>query len=264
VVGSLTSIVTEEDANAQLTHARMDAVQSYLTKMKVPEDLSRKVRRHFRNFFANKSSLDESTIFTEMSTSIRTEATSFLIESGPLSTVALFKAMPSAYWGRVLPLLRPVVFLRDEVVCGQGDEILEAYIVTSGGFTCATLDPFGETEPAEARRIAQRFHKRVIHPDAESAAAAAAEHIPDDLHLRECKDGGVINQLIILKVWSKCLETVQAGQKSEAYAINGEVFEAAFGEDPEVCSPPPQLEIELLGFWWHGSDNPTILRLFFQ
>ena len=100
----------------------------YLLKMNVPGDLGRRIRRHFRHFFENKSSLDESTILMEMSTALRQELTDFLVQGGPMSEVALFHSMSPVYWARVLPLLRPCMFARDEVICRQGEDCVESYV----------------------------------------------------------------------------------------------------------------------------------------
>ena len=51
----------------------------------------------------------------EMSTSLREELTGFLVQGGPMKKVSLFKSMSSAYWVRVIPILRPCLYGRDEV-----------------------------------------------------------------------------------------------------------------------------------------------------
>ena len=105
--------------------------------MNVPGDLGRRIRRHFRHFFENKSSLDESTILMEMSTALRQELTDFLVQGGPMSEVALFHSMSPVYWARVLPLLRPCMFARDEVICRQGEDCVESYV-----FCCSCFAAF--------------------------------------------------------------------------------------------------------------------------
>jgi len=164
VIASLTSIVTEEDANSEVTHARLDAVASYIDKMQVPEDLGRRIRRHFRHFFENKSSLDESVILMEMSTSLREELTGFLVQGGPMKKVSLFKSMSSAYWVRVIPILRPCLYGRDEVVCSQNDEVTEALIVLEGSLTACTVEapaPYSVSE----RKLSQLLAKQALCGD---------------------------------------------------------------------------------------------------
>jgi hypothetical protein len=314
VIASLTSIVTSVDANAAFASARMEGVASYVAKMQVPEDLGRRIRRHFRHFFENKSSLDESTIMMEMSTALRQELTDFLVLSGPMSEVALFKSMSSVYWARVLPLLRPCMFARLETVCKQGEDCVEGYIVTEGCLTGATLEeaasteygreklsaqhrpeghkspraeqfglPTGksfmarqedalvgsatqlmvhggkavEFEPEAARRLAA-FHARVVQlrnlevaldddqvlrsasrvaRQSQEPAEADTEYMLDvdaRLHLRVLVAGGMVNTLAVVKVWGRCLETVQATEKTDCYALSADLFHNEFKDDGEV------------------------------
>ena len=60
-------------------------------KLEVPPDLARRIRRHFRNFFAQKSSLDESQILHDLSTSLRGELSEYLVERGAMSEVTIFR-----------------------------------------------------------------------------------------------------------------------------------------------------------------------------
>jgi hypothetical protein len=46
--------------------------------------------------------------------------------------VSLFRMLPQAYWSRMLPVLRPCLFNGGEVVCTQGDDTSDMYIILSG------------------------------------------------------------------------------------------------------------------------------------
>jgi hypothetical protein len=70
-------------------------------KLEVPPDLARRIRRHFRNFFAQKSSLDESQILHDLSTSLRGELSEYLVERGAMSEVTIFrnsKTLTPSFW----------------------------------------------------------------------------------------------------------------------------------------------------------------------
>ena len=164
VIATLTSIVTTEDANVAAMNARLDAVASYLTRMKVPQDLGRRIRRNFRHYLDGKSSLDERSILMGASTALRGELTDYLVEHGHLKDVILFKSMSTAYWARILPLLRPCLFTRDESICLQGEDCVEAYFLTSGCLTGATvLDPirtaFGRSKVRKTTSFALRANE---------------------------------------------------------------------------------------------------------
>lgn len=46
--------------------------------------------------------------------------------------------------------------------------------------------------------------------------------------------GSMVNMLCVIKVWSKCVETVQATEKADCYALNAESFFAEFAGDVQV------------------------------
>jgi hypothetical protein len=62
----------------------------------------------------------------------------FLVEGGFLADVVLFKQMNAVFWPRILPILRPTPLMRGEVICKEGEDCIEAFIVVDGeleGFT---------------------------------------------------------------------------------------------------------------------------------
>jgi len=331
VIASLTSILTSVDANTSNAIARMEGVASYITKMNVPEELGRRIRRHFRHFFENKSSLDESTIMMEMSTALRQELTEFLVQNGPMSEVVLFKSMSSVYWARVLPLLRPCMFARHEVVCRQGEDCVEGYILSEGCLTGATLEDATSTEygreklsshrthegsrnspkkafvaaqenallgsatermvnggkavefePEAARRV-EAFNARVgqlrnlevamaddqVLRSASRVARQSQDRETDleymldvdaRLHLRIMVAGAMVNTLAVVKVWNRCIETVQAMEKTDCYALSADTFYNEFKDDPEVWRKMQEHTVETQFKMDQHSDNALDAR----
>ena len=195
VIASLTSIATQEDANAAFVAERLDAVSSYLAKMQIPADLGRRIRRHFRYYFAQKSSLDESAILHDMSTSLRNELSAFLVESGAMSGVVLFRCVDAVYHAKILPLLRPAVYGRvsilhkkkegrsvcvcvkrekqirgfppsnflvcfrskDEIITTQGAVCVEAFIITEGFLSAVTVEELEDFDGEERFEYARQL-----------------------------------------------------------------------------------------------------------
>ena len=124
ITAALNSVVTSMDLNARKTAEQLDAVASFVKTRKFPEDLGRRVRRHFRHFYSMKSAIDETKIFNELSTSLRKEVSMYLV-SELMGDVELFRNMSPVLLPRLLPLLRPMRFETDENVCEQGEESSE-------------------------------------------------------------------------------------------------------------------------------------------
>jgi hypothetical protein len=182
-VANIISVVTSMDTNARNTAEQLNAVNSFIRVRKFPEEMARKISRHFRHFYSRKNAIDEAKIFAELSTGLRNEVSSFLVED-LLGKESFFMTMPPTLWPRLLPLLKPMGFEASELVCTQGDDCTEMLVVVSGMLV------------GECR--------------------VAGEPMPRKRHV--CV-GGSVNTLRCLNIWAKCLETVKAQETSESYAI---------------------------------------------
>jgi len=138
ITAALTSVVTSMDLNARKTAEQLDAVASFVKTRKFPEDLGRRVRRHFRHFYSMKSAIDETKIFNELSTTLRKEVSMYLV-SELMGDVELFRNMSPVLLPRLLPLLRPMRFEAGENICIQGEECIEVRTKTTTATTAATF-----------------------------------------------------------------------------------------------------------------------------
>ena len=116
---------------------QLDSVASFVAVRRFPSSLGRRIRRHFRQFYKIKSAIDESKIFSEMSTSLRKEVSAYLIEE-LMGSGSFFMSMPPVLWPRLLPLLRPMRFEPGEIVQQQGEECVEVFVALTGRFLGAT------------------------------------------------------------------------------------------------------------------------------
>jgi len=193
IIGALTTVVTSIDINARNMAEQLDAVASFIEVRKFPNKLGRRVRRHFRQYYALKSAIDEAKIFSELSTPLRREVSEFLVKDlmGPDSFFV--KMVPAAIWSQLLPVLRPMGFENEEVVCRQGEEASDFYVVVLGK-CLGTIAVPGEAPPRE----------------------------------RQITMGGSINQLYLMGVWHECLETVVCKSNVETYAVSAPAFAELF------------------------------------
>jgi hypothetical protein len=174
---------------------------NYLLQVRnIPEALGRRIRRHFRQFYSVKSAIDETRIFSDLSTSLRKEVSGFLV-SELMGDRSFFIKLPKSLWPKMLPLLRPMSFERGEVVCVQGEACSEMLVVLAGTLKGSTVVE-GESEPWQ-RRITT---------------------------------GDSINVLLVLSIWSECIETVTAQVSAETYAISSDDFTSLFKSDADKAT----------------------------
>jgi hypothetical protein len=242
-VASMTAVVTAQDMNSRKTAEQLDAVASFVISKNFPENLGRRIRRHFRHVYSIKTAIDESKIFTELSTSLRAEVSAYLLEN-KMGQVTLFRSMSRTLWPRLLPMLRPVHFERADLICAQGEDVTEMFVVLSGMLSGITViidedddeieDGNGNDEDAGADGqnnnnnnnnnnnkkplIKKSAKSPVASPVAQKTAAATAA--ATRRQSRRILPGGAVNILTVIGVWDKAVETVQTVHPAETYALS--------------------------------------------
>jgi len=131
IIATLSSVVTNSDANKRLINERMDSINAYMTVRKFPLSLARKVRRYYRHYFELRTALDESNILQDLSPSIRNEVAIFLVDQ-TISANPLFKEMSPQSFSQLLTILYPIQIDPGEWLFQAGDHGEEMYIVISG------------------------------------------------------------------------------------------------------------------------------------
>jgi hypothetical protein len=197
VIGSITAVVSSMDMNARKTAESLDAVSSFVTVRRFPENLGRRIRRHFRHFYSLKSAIDETKIFSDLSTPLRKEVSTYLVQE-LMGSKSFFVTLSETFWPKLLPLLRPMGFEKGEVVCVEDEECTEMYVVLTG-----MLVGVNDIDPKRAPRR------------------------------RHIETGGSLNTLHLLGVWNECLETATAEVASETYAVSSSDFISLFKSDSE-------------------------------
>ena len=226
IIAALTSVVTSMDTNARKTAEQLDAVASFVTNRNFPEALGRRIRRHFRHFYSLKSAIDESKIFSELSTSLRKEVSAYLV-SELMGNVGLFQTMSPILWPRLLPLLRPMRFEAEEVVCAQGEDCSEMYVVLSGHLHGAT--EVSAKVAAKRRRNLQQQLGGAVEVDTEDDEEA-------DAYVRRIRAGDTINILCVLGIWGQAVESAVAEVVVETYAITEKDFASLFTAEADLIA----------------------------
>ena len=193
VIAAITSVVTSMDMNVRKTAEQLDAVASFVAMRQFPKALGRKIRRHFRNFYSRKSAIDESKIFSELSTTLREQVSEYIVNE-ILGKRSFFNSVNRELWPELLPLLRPMSFEQKESVCTRGIAATEMYVVISGRFV-------GKLQVEDQERERNIFK------------------------------GDSVNTLHVLGIWYKCIESVEAITAGETYAISEQDFMSLFSSD---------------------------------
>lgn len=137
---SCSTVVANFDIDKRKVAEQLDSVSSFILKRKFPTHLARRVRRHFRQFYEQQSVVDEKKIFREMSAGLRLEVSSYIV-TVQMGGVKVFQTMNPLLWSSLIAMLKPLRFDPGEVVCRQGDECTEMYMVHHGrlsGYTKVT------------------------------------------------------------------------------------------------------------------------------
>jgi hypothetical protein len=197
-IANITFVVTFMNANARKTAEQLDSVNSFVQVRNFPQKMGRKIIRHFRDFYRRQRTIDEAKLFAELSTGLRKEVSSYLVEN-LLGKESFFVAMPSNLWPRLLPLLKPTGFKLGELVCTQGEDCAEMFVVVSG-ILLGECYVVGEPKPRK----------------------------------RNICIGASVNSLHVLNVWHKCIETVVAKEATETYAMNARDIDTLFLSDSDM------------------------------
>jgi len=219
VIGFISSVVTSMDMNAQKKAEKLDAVAAFVTIRKFPEILGRRIRRHFRHFYRIKSAIDETRIFSDLSTSLRKEVSQFLV-SELMGDRSFFTKLPTTLWPKILPLLRPMSFEGDEIVCVQGEACSEMLVLLTGTMIGVTK--------------------------------VGGESLPRKRHITA---GDSINVLRVLSIWSECVETITAKSVCQSYAISSDDFASLFQSDADKATFA-KLQVKEVGNYKMNENYP--------
>jgi hypothetical protein len=175
--------------------------------------------------------IDEGQILTDLSAALRVEVTDFIMAS-LMEEVALFRLLPPTYWPFVLPLLRPCRFSAGEVLCVQGGEASEMYVILGGECTETSLHgsllPIADDVEEIAPSIGACDSGSCSSNDTLGGSPCSGGQV---VSTRPIGVGDVVNPLAALGVWPKAVGTVVANEVTEAYAVVAKGFQALFRDD---------------------------------
>jgi hypothetical protein len=154
IIGNVASLIANLDVARANYQKRMEEVNDFLRNKRLPSDLQGRVRDYYSYIWETRKSISTVTILDELPHTLAMEVLLFL-NRAILEKVALFKNANEIFIREIVQLLRPLVFLPDDIIIRQGEFGDCMYFLATGdvevvvnGTRVALLgqgSPFGET-----------------------------------------------------------------------------------------------------------------------
>lgn len=236
VVGVMARLVAVRDANDQATSERLCAVHAWLAHYAFPLDLHRRVRRHFKRSFSERTALDERRILGGLDDDLREEVLHHLVP-GPIRRCYLLATMDPGIVLALSSALRPTAANADEVVARQGDAGNAMYVL-AGGACIAEASLADDCAPED-----HHHHHRIPHARRRVVAARASQpaaftpqskkpRAPNRSARVYLDEGETFGELVALTVHAVYHATLTCCVATPFYTVTSHGIHAALGRDP--------------------------------
>eukprot|EP00930_Biecheleria_cincta_P035403 TRINITY_DN2434_c0_g4_i1.p1 TRINITY_DN2434_c0_g4~~TRINITY_DN2434_c0_g4_i1.p1 ORF type:complete len:748 (-),score=144.23 TRINITY_DN2434_c0_g4_i1:36-2279(-) len=132
VIGCITSVITDMDIDRRTFNERMEVVQAWLDfHERMPAILRRRIRRHFKEHYRNRSIADDATIVAELSGMLRADTAYFIIHEC-VRTNPTFRVLPSTALANVVCVVKKFLAKKAESIVIAGDPGTSMYVIISG------------------------------------------------------------------------------------------------------------------------------------
>ena len=131
VIGNISALVAVSDPNTRRRNEEMELVTAYIKERNFPKQLAYRIRRYYKFFLSQKTTLNEKKILDKLSMQLRKEATDFLVD-GVVKEHPAFRSLSPHGMSLLHLVLRPVQIPKGAVLCRCGDLSYEGYLLLSG------------------------------------------------------------------------------------------------------------------------------------
>jgi len=209
IIGCITSVITDMDIDKRTFNERMEVVQAWLDfHERMPAILRRRIRRHFKEHYRNRSIADDATIVSELSGMLRADTAYFIIHEKVRSNPA-FRGLPGSGLSTLVCVLKKTPAKVDENIVSAGDPGTAMYVITEGQAFFSRGD-------------------RWIPPD---APAVSSETLT---RLKELKEGDSFGEEVIFSLEQTYQYTVTAKTPIVMYELSMDSFKHRFRNMPEL------------------------------
>merc|ERR1712232_463349 len=121
IIGSVTSVICETDANKRVYYERMDLIQSWLDRNdKVPKMLRRRIRKHFKQALSAKTAMEDREVVVQLSPELRDDTVFFIMDDS-VRTNEMFTKIPNSALATILTILHKNHNKEEECIVKEGD-----------------------------------------------------------------------------------------------------------------------------------------------
>lgn len=142
VVGSITSMVANNDLNQSAYYERMDLIHAWLTHHRLPMNMKRDLRRYFKAYLAEKSAVSEADIWHDLSPELQRDVGEFIIHED-VKCNPLFDGMSIGSVVRLQSILQRVTVLTGRTLTTKGEVGTAMYIIVDGSLQMDTWNDKG-------------------------------------------------------------------------------------------------------------------------
>lgn len=139
IVGTITSMVSNDDLNAAAYYDRMDLIKAWLDHHRLPKMKKRIIRRYFQAYLKEKSAVSEGEIWNDLSPELQKEVGSYIVHENVMCN-PLFDGMPQGNVVKLQAILRRVTIMAGYRVTHAGEGGTAMYIILHGKVNKETND----------------------------------------------------------------------------------------------------------------------------
>ena len=145
VIGNLTSIIANENDNAENLYNRLKALEEFAKKTKLPEDLLFKIKNFLENNYNELfSQQDEEQLLAELPASLR-EDVLFHRYEGLIKSIELLRTWNennNEFVWELVPRLKKIKMEKDDTIYREGDFSEEIYFIKTGKVKLVALNGY--------------------------------------------------------------------------------------------------------------------------
>ncbi|KAJ1461830.1 hypothetical protein M885DRAFT_611437 [Pelagophyceae sp. CCMP2097] len=134
IIASVASMVTAADAKSTLYFEKMDQLASWMAHYDLDAVLRRRIRRYFKQFYAERSALDENDIMHNLAPVLQ-EAVSVYLLHGAVIAHPFFRALPEGLLWKVMMIVRKVHVEAGQTVVARHQPSTSLYFLSEGEAT---------------------------------------------------------------------------------------------------------------------------------
>ncbi|KOO24573.1 cyclic nucleotide-binding protein [Chrysochromulina tobinii] len=136
VMGSATALINASSGTSRnaFYHKRLQSLQWFMTRQKLPQELQTRIRRYFRFYWkhcvVNTDADDE--IMQTLSDGLRRDTLRFL-QSSTIAQMPVFQIVPDeSFQGELLQSMRPIVCCPNDDIIQEGTRATEFFLMSKG------------------------------------------------------------------------------------------------------------------------------------